>query len=262
MSGIGKFLEVSVRTPDILDSLKFYKTLGFAELSASDVWPHRYAVVSDGVLNIGLHDREFDAPALTFVQPELAKHARSMSDHGFDFTLMRLHEDVFNELHLKDHDGHAIMMLEARTFSGGDEDDNDSACGTWFELTLPVRDAMHAARFWAPIAPVVLDMREEPTMHMRFDAGGIALGLSESIALEGPSLCFKCHDRAAIREICDRHGFTTKKFPGFEGAFRSIEAPEGTCLYLFEEDFLGESIEVDESDDLSEFAVARKNPEA
>lgn len=90
-------------------------------------------------------------------------------------------------------------------------------------------------------------------MHMRFDAGGIALGLSESIALEGPSLCFKCHDRPAIREICDRHGLTTKKFPGFEGAFRSIEAPEGTCLYLFEEDFLGESIEVDESDDLSEF---------
>ena len=253
MSGIGQFLEFSVRTPDILESLNFYKTLGFSELLSADVWPHKYAVVSDGVLNIGLHDREFDSPAVTFVQPELAKHARSMNDHGFHFTKMRLDEDVFNELHLNDRDGHTIMMLEARTFSGGDETDNDSVCGTWFELTLPVRDAMRSARFWAPIAPVVLNMREEPTLHMRFDAGGSALGLSESIALHGPSLCFKCYDRDAVSDVCDRHGFTTQKFPGFEGAFRAIRAPEGTCLYLFDEDFLGEGIVVDESDDLSEF---------
>lgn len=253
MSGIGRFLELSVQTTDMLESLHFYKTLGFEELEIGEVWPHKYAVVSDGVLSIGLHDREFDAPAVTFVQPELAKHARSMSDHGFDFSLMRLDEDVFNELHLSDRDGHTIMMLEARTYYGADEDDNDSICGSWFELTLPVRDSMSSARFWAPVAPLVLNMREEPTMHMRFDAGGIALGLSESIALHGPSLCFKCHDRAAIADVCERHAFTTEKFPGYEGAFRAIQAPEGTCLYLFDEDFLGEGIEVDESDDLSEY---------
>ncbi len=253
MSGIGRFLEFSVRTPDIIGSLSFYKLLGFREMETGDMWPHKYAVVSDGVLSIGLHDREFDAPAVTFVQPHLARHARSMTDHGFDFSLMRLDEDVFNELHLSDYDAHTIMMLEARTFTGDDDDDNDSICGTWFELTLPVRDAMRSARFWAPIAPVVLDMREEPTMHMRFDAGGIALGLSESIALQGPSLCFKCRDREAVKVFCERHGIQTQKFPGFEGAFRAIRAPEGTLLYLFEEDFLGEGIQVDESDDLDEF---------
>lgn len=253
MSGIGRFLEFSVHTADILESLEFYKTLGFSELEISDVWSHKYAVVSDGVLSIGLHDRDFAAPALSFVQQELAKHARSMADHGFDFSRMRLDEDVFNELHFIDRDGHTIMMFEARTYHGGDENDNDSACGTWFEMTLPVRDAMHSARFWAPIAPLVLNMREEPTMHMRFDAGGIALGLSESIALNGPSLCFKCHDRKKIGEICKRYGFTTEKFPGFEGSFRAIRAPEGTRLYMFDEDFLGEGIEVDETDDLSEY---------
>lgn len=253
MSGIGRFLEFSVRTPDIVESLNFYKSLGFAELAVTDAWPHKYAAVSDGALTIGLHDREFDAPAVTFVQPELAKHARSMADHGFDFSVMHVNEDVFNELHFSDRDRHTIMMLEARTFSGVDTGADDSACGTWFELTLPVRDAMHSARFWAPIAPVVLRMREDPTLHMRFDAGGIALGLSESIALSGPSLCFKCHDRDQAEILCERHGFANQEFPGFEGAFRAIRAPEGTCLYLFDEDFLGESIEVDESDDLSEF---------
>jgi len=253
VSALGRYLEFSVRTTNILESLGFYKNLGFTELESGDVWKHKYAVVSDGVLCIGLHELEFDAPSLTFVQQDLAKRARSMTDHGFDFKYMQLGEDAFNELGLTDRDGHRIEMLEARTFHAADEDDNDSACGTWFELSLPVRDAVRSAIFWASVAPNLLRVREEPTTHMRFDAGGVAVGLSESIALEGPSLCFKCHDKDALKGLVEKHGFESQNFPGFEGAFLAIKAPEGTMLYAFDEDFLGETYEVAESDDLSEF---------
>lgn len=253
MSSFGRFLEFSVRTPNILDSLGYYKTLGFTELEIGDVWPHKYAVVSDGLLCIGLHDRDFDAPAISFVQPDLARHARSMTDHGFEFGFMRLDEDEFNELGLADRDGHRVTMLEARTFSAGDEFDNDSLCGMWFEVTLPVRDAVRSARFWASVAPTLLRMREEPTTHMRFDAGGAALGLSESIALNGPSLCFRCHDKDALAAMIEKHGLPHEKFPGFEGAFVALKAPEGTMLYAFDEDFLGDTYEVEETDDLSEY---------
>lgn len=255
MSTIGTFLEFGVRTDDILQSLSFYKSLGFTELESSDVFAHKYAVVSDGELHIGLHDTEFDSPAVTFVQPDLATHARSMTDHGFEFTHMRLDEDVFNELAFKDRDGHTITMVEARTFNMSEEAEQDSLCGSWFELTLPVRDTVRAAAFWAPIAPAMLDMREEPTMHMRFDATGVALGLSESIALEAPSLCFRCPDREALMTLLQQHGFDYEKFPGFEGAFVAIRAPEGTMLYAFNEDFLGEAYEVDESGDPADFPV-------
>jgi len=253
MSSLGRFLEFSVHTPDILASIGYYKMLGFTELESGDVWPHKYAVVSDGVLCIGLHDRVFDSPAITFVQQDLARHSRSMIDHGFDFSFMRLDDDVFNELGLADRDGHMITMLEARTFTGGDEFDDDSICGTWFELSLPVRDAVHSARFWASVAPVLLHMREEPTTHMRFDAGGFALGLSESIALETPSLSFRCHDKDALSAFIKKHDLPHQRFPGFEGAFVVLTAPEGTKLFAFEEDFLGENYEVDESDDTSAF---------
>lgn len=247
MSAIGRFLEFSVRTSDILESLHFYKTLGFVELEIGEVWTHKYAVVSDGELNIGLHDREFDAPALTFVQQNLAKHARSMADHGFDFSFLKLGEESFNQLGFADHDGHMITMLEARTFHASEEAENDSHCGSWFELTLPVQDALRAARFWAPIAPTLLELREEPTTHMRFEADGVPLGLSESIALHSPSLCFKCPDRHGLMGILEQNGIAFEKFPGFEGAFVAIKAPEGTTLYAFEEDFLGESYEVEET---------------
>ena len=249
MSGVGRFLEVSVRSQDVVESLLWYKTLGFSELETADVHPHKYAVVSDGVLNIGIHDRDFDAPAITFVQPDLARHARSMADHGFEFSFMHLGEERFNEIGVNDRDGHLITMVEARTFHGDDQDDKDSACGNWFELTLPVRDAMHSARFWGPVAGSILQMREEPTVHMRFDAGGVAIGLSESIALEQPSLCFKCHDKEALKQLIEARGLEATEFPGFEGAFIVLTAPESTRLYLFDEDFLGEPIEVDEDVD-------------
>ncbi len=217
------------------------------------MWTHKYAVVSDGDIHIGLHDRDFDSPAITFVQPDLAKRARSMSDHGFDFSVMHLSDETFNELGFADRDGHAISMLEARTFNVSEDSENDSSLGSFFELTLPVRDALRAARFWAPIAPALLDMREEPTTHMRFDADGLPLGLSESIALNAPSLCFKCQDRKALLAMLEQRGIRVQKFPGFEGSFAAIKAPEGTELYVFEGDFLGEALEVDEGGDISDF---------
>jgi hypothetical protein len=251
LNTLGRFLEFSVRATDILESLRFYKSLGFTELAIGDVWKHKYAVVSDGDLCIGLHDGLEsglrDSPALTFVHPDLARHARAMTDHGFRFEYLRLDEDVFNELSFIDEDGHTINMLEARTFSPPVDDVGMSACGEWFEMVLPVRSAMRTGRFWAPLAPVLLRMREEPTTHMRFDVEGAALGLSESIALTQPSLCFKCRDREALAETIERRGIRNRPFPGFEGAFAEIEAPEGTKLYLFEEDFLGEPYIVEES---------------
>ena len=253
MSTIGRFLEFSVQAPDILESLHFYKSLGFTELECADVYPHKYAVVSDGELCIGLHDCEFDAPSITYVQPDLAKHARSMTDHGFEFAFLHLDEDVFNMLGFLDRDGHAVRMVEARTFNMREEAEKDSLCGSWFELTLPVRDTVRAAQFWAPIAPALLQVREEPTVHMRFDATGVALGLSESIALKAPSLSFRCQDRDALMSMLEQRGFEHEKFPGFEGAFVAIRAPEGTALFVFEEDFLGEPYEVDESGDPTDF---------
>ncbi len=249
---LGRFLEFSIHTTDIIDSLGFYKLLGFQELEIGEVWSHKYAVVSDGELNIGLHDGKFEGPALTFVHQDLARQARSMSDHGFDFRYLRVDDDVFNELGFLDRDKNMITMIEARTFSPADEDTDNSICGQWFEISMPVKDAVRSARFWAPLAPELLRIREEPTTHMRFNAAEMSLGLSESIALDGPSLCFRCNDKDAIWTAIAQHGFKFKEFPGFEGSFMALQAPEGTMLYLFKEDFLGELYEVAETDELEE----------
>jgi hypothetical protein len=255
VSDRGRFLEFSVVTPDILDSLGFYKLLGFTELETGDAYDHKYAVLGDGDINIGLFEREMASPQLTFVQPELAKHARSMADHGFEFTRLVLEEDQFNELELTDPGRNSLRMIEARTFFPAAEEEPLSVCGACFEVSLPVRDMMQAARFWAPHAPKVLELREEPTPHMRFDTGGVPFGLSESIALEAPSLSFRCHDRSVFEAAMEHAGIPVHEFPGFEGAFARLNAPEGTALFIFEEDFLGAAYEVKEDVDPTEFEV-------
>ena len=235
---LGQFLEFSVHAPDIIESLAFYKTLGFSELESGDIWPHKYAVVSDGHLCIGLHERAFEEPTVTFVHRDLAKQARAMSDHGFDFNFLRIDTDVFNELGFRDPNGHMISMIEARTFTPPDEDVGKSMCGEWFELSLPAKDAMRSGRFWAPLAPVMIELREEPTPHLRFDAAGMSLGLSEHNALKTPSPCFVCDDLTSVLSDVERHGLEIDTNPRYESSFISIESPEGTTLYLFEADFL------------------------
>jgi len=247
---LGQFLEFSVPTGDIIESLGFYKLLGFHELEIGDMWSHKYAVISDGELCIGLHEGKYDSPALTFVQQDLASRARSMSDHGFNFSYMKVYEDEFNEVGFVDPDNHLVAMIEARTFTPADLDTVISLCGRWFELCLPAKDTVRTGIFWAPLAPEILRVREEPTTHMRFNAAGALLGLSESIALTGPSLCFRCDNNEAVWIALAKHGFVHQEYPGFEGAFMVLEAPEGTMLYLFDEDFLGELYEVTESDEV------------
>lgn len=241
---LGQFLEFSVTTPDVLDSLGFYKLLGFTELTAGDVWPHRYAVVSDGDITIGLHDESREGPALTFVQRDLASQARAMADSGIEFDVLRIDEDAFNEASFRSPGGHRVSMIPARTYSRAIEEEVASVCGNWLELTLPSRDALRAARFWAPLAPEVLRFRETPTAHVRFHAAGLPLGVSESIAVTAPALCFRCRDRDAVWIALAKFGFPHEEHPGYEGAFMRIDAPEGTPIFLFDEDFLGESYEV------------------
>jgi hypothetical protein len=94
---LGRFLEVSVHAPDILESLAFYESLGFTQAPVGETWSHPYAVVTDGRLFIGLHQYEFPSPSLTYVQPDLERHLEGLERLGIELVFRRVGADVFNE---------------------------------------------------------------------------------------------------------------------------------------------------------------------
>jgi catechol 2,3-dioxygenase-like lactoylglutathione lyase family enzyme len=101
----GRFLEVSLATPDIGASVSFYERLGFRQLTTGDTWRHPYGVLSDGRLCIGLHQRPGPVPLLSFVRPELATHVHEMRAAGLEPNYTRLGDEDFHELNLHDSAG-------------------------------------------------------------------------------------------------------------------------------------------------------------
>lgn len=234
----GRFLEFGIAAPDLLESLHFYHTLGFTELAVGEVWPHKYAVVTDGRIFIGLHGEAVASPVITFVQPSLRQHVLTLQDAGTRFEETRLGEDEFNLAVLHDPDGVSVMLVEARTYSPAPETPPASLLGECLELALPVRDALAAAHFWAPLAPRLVAHREEPEPRFRLAVDGLVLGLGARPALNRPMLVYRVADAATLQTALDRLEIFPGAGPDLPGeSWGTIRAPEGTDIALLKADY-------------------------
>src|ERR1022692_3547759 len=105
---LGRFLELSVRAPDIRASLDFYDRLGFSTAEVGEVGLHQTPQLETP----GLPEA-----AITFVRPDLLGALDAFERMGVEFEFRRLGNDVFNEVGWLDPSGNLIRLLEARTFS-------------------------------------------------------------------------------------------------------------------------------------------------
>jgi hypothetical protein len=227
---LGRFLELSLLAPDILQSYQFYEQLGFASAPTGDVWPHRYAVMTDGRIAIGLHQQAATPRFLTYVQPELRTRLARIEALGIEPEHLQLADDRFNELWFRDPDGYGVRLLEARTFSspGGLR---LSACGWFEELALPVRDGAATQRFWETVGFVGVGEESAPYPHLALTSDGLDLGLYAGGTLEKATLRFSVRDLAAARARLEAAGLAVdtarKPAQGFE-----LAAPEGTRILV------------------------------
>ena len=232
------FLEIALASDELVASLQYYRALGFAELTTNDARDYAYAVVTDGRIVLGLHERSFDAPTLTLTQPDLAKHALTWSE---DVALrhMQIDPDSFHEVLLADPDDHPLLLVEARTYSPATETLNQSLLGECVEWTYPVRQALISARFWAPFAPRALQTREQPDLHLRFASGDLPVGLSEAIAGRTGQLCYQTADLATLGQTADKLGTPLRPArTNLPDCDLQLITPEGLIINILSQDFL------------------------
>jgi hypothetical protein len=224
MSRLGQFLEFSVPAPDLGASLDYYLRLGFTEVRVNDIRPRGYAAVTDGQIVIGLHAAGLDEPALTFVRPDLARHARAMLDSGTELDVVRLDDDQFNEVGLRTPDGHLLMLLEAPTFSVSDDELPPPLIGRCTELALgssvpaDTRDFFELAGF--------LGTAGEDEDSVLLTAPGLSLALRSAARQVGVTLRFE--PSGDWREMLDTRGIAGRP----SGQDYVLVAPEGTRLLL------------------------------
>lgn len=233
---LGRFLEISIHTPDIRASLEFYESLGFVQASVGETWPYPYAVVTDGRLFIGLHGAVIRSPALTFVLPDLAHGIAKLREADINFDQERIGSEVFNQATFTDPAGTCVNLLEARTFSPPAEQ-AITTCGYFVEFAIPVRDMDVGRRFWEPLGFVAMEEELLPFARMALTSDRLNIGLYRTRAFREPMLTFEDPDtRERLTRLRER-GFTLlDEMPDSldESTNAILEAPEGTRLLLMQ----------------------------
>ncbi|HSN71574.1 MAG TPA: hypothetical protein VLT59_08685 [Steroidobacteraceae bacterium] len=235
---LGRFLEISVYAPDVVESLAFYESLGFVQAMTGDTWTHPYAVVTDGRLFLGLHQYRFPSPSLTWVQPDLERHLEPLRQLGVRFEFERLGADVFNEAGFTDPHGQIVTLLEARTFSPPDLSPGySSACGDFAEYALPARSFDAGREFWESLGFVALLDEDSPFPRLTLASDHLNVALYRTRALRGPVLAFEASDMGQrIEQLRERgHRLGDEMPDGLdERRNATLTAPEGTQLLLLD----------------------------
>jgi catechol 2,3-dioxygenase-like lactoylglutathione lyase family enzyme len=234
---IGRFLEFSIHTPDVLASLAFYEHLGFTQVTTGEAWSHPYAVVTDGRLGIGLHQHELpQSLLLSFVLPDLFAHLEELEGRGIEVLNRRLGSDVFNEATFVSPGGQLIRLLEARTFSPSDRAPGDTSRLGWFEeIALPVDDIKAAEQFWERLGFVPAEEGEVPFPHVGLISDSLNVALVRTGTLSRPTLMFTDAAMATrIGTLASAGIEFAGRLPGDLDPSRHalLVAPEGTQLLL------------------------------
>lgn len=233
-----RFLEISLHAPEIRESLAFYESLGFVQAPVGEVFTHPYAVVTDGRLFLGLHGQPAPSPALTFVMPRLMHGIEQLEQLGIEFEDLKLGNEVFNRVSFRDPSGQCVNVLEARTFSPPQfEQQPATTCGYFSEYGLPAREQASMRTFWESLGFVAWDEQAEPFARTAITSDHLNLSLYRSRAFRHPVLTFEDRDmRERLTRLRERGFALSDEMPdSLDGARNAILlAPEGTRLLLLQ----------------------------
>jgi len=238
----GRFLELAIGTADIVSSVQFYERLGFEPLTTGDAWPHRYGVLSDGRIHLGLHECALPSPAPCFVLPGLEAAQARLRAAGLQPEHTQFSPDALHHLRLRDPGANPLMLQEARTFSPSLADravppgsGAGSLCGYFLHLSLPQPDFGRSRAFWEHGGFVALPEEDEPYAHLPLTSDQLDLAFHHRRSFDAPLLVFECADLdAATARLAERNIPLSADRPRGLDSTRSLmlEAPEGTLLLV------------------------------
>jgi catechol 2,3-dioxygenase-like lactoylglutathione lyase family enzyme len=234
----GGFLEISVHTPAIQDSLAFYESLGFVQATAGETWLYPYAVVTDGRLFLGLHGAPVAPCALSFVTPHVLGVVEQLEAQGVHFDELNLTDQAFNRAAFRDPSGLLVNLLEARTYSPPQlERPVLTTCGYFSELGAPVRELEATLRFWEQLGFVALEEEAAPFARTPLTSSRLNLALYRARAFRAPVLTFEDDNmRERIALLRERSYALTDEMPDSldESSNAVLIAPEGTRILLMQ----------------------------
>jgi len=234
---LGEFLEISVATTEILETVEFFQRLGFQHAPVGETWTHPYAVMTDGRIAIGLHQYAFPSPALTFVLPELRTKLAGFEQAGIEFAFCKLAPDEFNEIGFTDPDEQMITLLEARTYSPLPHGTDASLCGYFLEYRIGVSDCQVSRRFWESLGMVTAKLDDTAGSYIQLARSGLNIGLRQQTRKGVPQLVFVLEQLQGLPPLLEARGIPHRRTRDYDGAeLIEISAPDGLQLLIRDRD--------------------------
>ncbi|HXW10594.1 MAG TPA: hypothetical protein VD737_08270 [Steroidobacteraceae bacterium] len=235
---LGRFLELSVATATVAESLAFYESLGFVQASVGEAWRHPYAVVTDGRMTLGLHGTGDDvSQRLTFVTPDLRSRVDELAELGVVVDHARLDDASLNEVQFRDPAGACVRLLEARTFSPPAlEPTFESALGYFEGYVIGTDDLAAAGTFWERFGFVAFQDAGDEELPPRLVASHRDVNLMFlELDLPTPMLCFSAADMPQRVARLQERGFTFARRvprPLQANGAAVLQAPDGVQVLL------------------------------
>jgi catechol 2,3-dioxygenase-like lactoylglutathione lyase family enzyme len=189
---LGAFHEVSLSTRDLAASVAFWEAHGWVTGAVRPVWPHPYAVLSNGGIVIGLHEYRFPSPSVTCVHPGIATALESHRDAGMVIAFAQTGPDRFNEFGFRDPHDHMVTLLEAPTHEVAMHPAPPQGVRTTPSaevfFSLPAEDIDLGLRFWGLLGATEQGHVPGGWPCRRFSAGGLPMALHAAAHLDRPAL--------------------------------------------------------------------------
>jgi predicted lactoylglutathione lyase len=200
---------ITINSPDLEKSLKFYQQLGFSEIYRND-FPFPWIQVSDGVLLIMLRYGKEPYIALTYYVKELDKVVNELEGEGIVFTEKPKGDEMIKRYLFKSPDGLNVSLV---TFVEGfyqpagpgmlrmppqdyskPEKYVNKTCGLFGEFAQPVKDLEHSLPFWEKLGFKVMTKFTSPYPWAILSDGLNVIGLHQVTHFTQPTITYFAAD--------------------------------------------------------------------
>jgi len=214
---LGEVSALTIATPDLDQSLNYYRRLGFSEVMRFD-FPFPWIQVSDGALLIMLRKGNDPYLAVTYYVKDIEKSVKIVEDTGIPFIEKPKTGDLVKRYIFQSPDGLTVSLVNIQdgfkqppgptmlTMNQQDyfnpEKYVNKKAGMFGELAHPVKDLDASIAFWQKLGYAVLHNNQMPYKWAILSDGLHILGLHQTNTFSYPAMTYFAADmKAKIEQL-------------------------------------------------------------
>ena len=246
---LGQAVEITLSVTDLNQSLEFYKQLGLDKVEGDET-PYPWAVVSDGMLHLGLQQRPFSSPMLTYFSTYMPDQLDALQKIGIPLEQVQreskisgmqagelLKREFMIAAEFETPDGHRVALISQNFEVTPNLKRNFFAsCDQFGELSFRTEDVDAAVAEWQRFGFERVAQKDKPYPWAMVTDGLIRLGLHQTTTFSRPTISYfapNMSDRLAqLRQVGVQFIVEHKDKKGrCVGA--ALRSPDGQPFFLF-----------------------------